>query len=273
MYADDTVIYATGDCMKDVQCILQDCSNYVNNWCIVNRLYMNMKKTKIMWFGRNVVESDTQFAFDTIAIAGNKIEHVQSYLYLGVELDSVLSFDKHLDTVISKCNQKLYIFRRIRRYIGEKTALLIYKQTIRPLLEYCSFIFNSGKKVKIDKIDRIQSKCIRIIENCHIKTDRKDELILSSNYELTALQQRRDMQLGSIMYRCSKNSMYIDHTVNRENLRSTGKIKFTCPFTKVSKIRNSPFYRGVDLWNTLRVDHHRAENKKRFKCLLQQILD
>ena len=99
------------------------------------------------------------------------LEHVQSYLYLGVELDSVLSFDKHLDTVISKCNQKLYIFRRVRRYIGEKTALLIYKQTIRPILEYCSFIFKSGKKVKVDKIDRIQSKCIRIIENCHINTD------------------------------------------------------------------------------------------------------
>ena len=40
-----------------------------------------------------------------------------------------------------------------------------------------------------------------------------------------------------------------------------------CQFNKISKIRNSPFYRGVDLWNGLNVEHHRAENKKRFKYL------
>ena len=44
---------------------------------------------------------------------------------------------------------------------------------------------------------------------------------------------------------------------------------FTLGMSKISKIRNSPFYRGVDLWNTLKVQHHRAENKKRFKMLLK----
>ena len=48
-----------------------------------------------------------------------------------------------------------------------KTAIIVYKQMILPLLEYCNFLFNSGKKTKLDKVDRVQSKCIRIIENCH----------------------------------------------------------------------------------------------------------
>ena len=72
------------------------------------------------------------------------------------------------------------------------------------------------------------------------------------------------------MYRLSKVGRYIDHDVHRENLRSENKIKFKCPFTKVAKIRKSPFYRGVDLWNSLKVEHHRAENKKRFKTLLKK---
>ena len=84
---------------------------------------------------------------------------------------------------------------------------------------------------------------------------------------------RRDMQLGSIMYRYSKNEPFIDSTVSQKNLRSENKIKFKCPFIKkTSQIRKSPFYRGVDLWNSLKVEHHRAENKKRFKCLLSQTL-
>ena len=139
---------------------------------------------------------------------------------------------------------------------------------ILPLLEYCSMLFNSGKKSKIDKIDKIQSKCIRIIKNCHDVSEREKETVLCSRYKLDSLQKRRDIQLACTMFRLSKYDHYIDHTVYRENLRSENKIKFSCQFTKVAKIRKSPFYRGVDLWNSLKVQHHRAENKKRFKQLL-----
>ena len=45
--------------------------------------------------------------------------------------------------------------------------------------------------------------------------------------------------------------------------RSENKIKFKYTFTKISKIRKSPLYSGVDWWNTLKVQHHKAENKKK----------
>ena len=81
------------------------------------------------------------------------------------------------------------------------------------------------------------------------------------------------MQLACIMYRYSKNTRYLNQNVNRENLRSDGKVKFKCTFTKMEKVRKSPFYRGVDLWNSLKVEHHMAENKKRFKLKLWETHD
>ena len=140
--------------MSTVQSVLQNCIRYVYSWCVDKRLYMNIKKTKIMWFGTDTFKTDN--VEDTVCISGQPIERVYTYPYLGVELDSILS----LDNVVSKCTQKLYIFRRIQRLISVETAVLIYKQTIRPLVEYCSFIFNSGKKTKVDRIDKIQSKCL-----------------------------------------------------------------------------------------------------------------
>ena len=268
MYADDTVIYAHGRTVSEVQNTLQSCLNYVYNWCITNRLYMNMKKTKIMWFVNN---HDVDVVNNNYVISVNDIplSRVYSYLYLGVELDDALSFDKQLDSVVNKTTQKLYIFRKIRRFISQETAIIVYKQMILPLLEYCSILFNSGKKIKLDKIDRVQSKCIRIIENCYDVSKREKEKVLCMRYNLESLQFRRDIQLACTMFRLSKNDVYVDHTVYRENLRSKNKIKFNCPFTKIAKIRKSPFYRGVDLWNSLKVEHHRAENKKRFKFLLR----
>ena len=124
----------------------------------------------------------------------------------------------------------------------------------------------------MDKIDKIQSKCLRIIENCYSRAFRLEENMLCIKYDICLLEKRRRLQLGSIMYRYSREESFLDTTVHRPNLRSENKVNFTRPFTKVEKIRKSPFYRGVDLWNTLKVEHHRAENKKRFKLLLKQTL-
>ena len=261
MYADDTVIYASGNSIPQVHRTLQLCLDYVYNWCISNRLYMNMKKTKMMWF-ENTDKKTYPDANYTVSIDGSVLSRVYSYQYLGVELDSELSYDKHLDQVVNKTTQKLFIFRKIRRFISQKNAILVYKQMILPLLEYCSILFNSGKKLKLDKVDKMQSKCICIIENCYDVSKRSKETLLCSTYGLESLQSRRDIQLACTMYRLSKFEKYIDHTTYRENLRSENKIKFLCQFTKIVKIRKSPFYRGVDLWNSLKVEHHRAEKKK-----------
>ena len=67
------------------------------------------------------------------------------------------------------------------------------------------------------------------------------------------------------MNRYSRINSCVVHTVNKENLTSQNKIQIECLFTKISKNRKSPFYTGVDLWNSLKVVHHQAENTKRFK--------
>ena len=91
---------------------------------------------------------------------------------------------------------------------------------------------------------------------------REKETVLCDTYKLDSIQNRIDIQLACTMFRLSKTDLYIDHSIYCENLRSEDKIKFNCPFTRVAKIRKSPFYRGVDLWNSLKVKQHRAENKK-----------
>ena len=50
-----------------------------------------MKKTKIMWFGVNNDNNDNKL--ETIDISGIIMEKVCSYPYVGVEFDSLLSFD------------------------------------------------------------------------------------------------------------------------------------------------------------------------------------
>ena len=98
-----------------------------------------------MWFESK--ESDISIDRDyLISINSSLLSRILSYPYLGVELDHALSYDKHLENVVNKTTQKLYIFRKIRRFISQTTAILVYKQMILPLLEYGSILFNSVKK-------------------------------------------------------------------------------------------------------------------------------
>ena len=112
LYADDTVIYASGASIREVQETLQSCLDYVYQWCLENRLYMNMKKTQIMWFNTLNICNEEEIAY-TISIDDVLLSRVHSYTYLGVELDENLSYDRHLENVVNKTTQKLYIFRKI----------------------------------------------------------------------------------------------------------------------------------------------------------------
>ena len=129
----------------------------------------------------------------SISVGSTQLSRVYNYQYLGVELDDTLSYDKFLDSVVNKTNQKLVIFRKICRYLSKKTAITVYKQMILPSLEYCNILFNSGKRFKLDKL---QSKYVCIIENRHDVSLRLKETILCSNYGLETLQSGRDVYLA-----------------------------------------------------------------------------
>ena len=52
----------------------------------------------------------------------------------------------------------------MRRYISERTALLIYKVMIMPHYDYVDFVIDSATKYKTDKLERIHKRAIRTIE-------------------------------------------------------------------------------------------------------------
>ena len=89
MYADDTVIYTCGKSTVEVQKTLPSCMDYVYNWCVINRLYMNMKKTKTRWIKNSKLENAESSDYE-ITINGSILSRVYSYLYLGVEIDDGL---------------------------------------------------------------------------------------------------------------------------------------------------------------------------------------
>ena len=112
LYADDTVLFQSGENCDQAERKLQASLNSFSMWCSQNALTINAKKTKIMSFGTR-----KKCKKANVTLKGQKLQLVPTYKYLGVLLDSTLSYTNHTSTVLKCVHHKLYMLGRIKRYL------------------------------------------------------------------------------------------------------------------------------------------------------------
>ena len=74
-----------------------------------------------------------------------------------------------------------------------KTAVLVYKQTIMPVLEYCGYLFNGVIQTQHKRLQLVQNRCLRISLNvqrlyhvCDLHADAKIDY-LSIRFDMQLL--------------------------------------------------------------------------------------
>ena len=53
---------------------------------------------------------------------------------------------------------------KLRKYLSNRTTALLYKQLVRPHLEYCDILVDSSLKKHINKFDKVQHRALRTCE-------------------------------------------------------------------------------------------------------------
>ena len=142
---------------------------------------------------------------------------------------------------------------------------------VRPHLEYVDFIVESGSKFWISKLDRLQERALRRIEYCKKPENRKKYCELEKEYNIENLTTRRKRNLIRYMYQQSQIEMNKVNTQCDKNLRSKKKIMLRYNFSNLTKLHNSPFYRGVEIWNTLPESVQKCQSKHEFKKMVKRL--
>jgi hypothetical protein len=99
---------------------------------------------------------------------GNSFEWKDPIKYLGVELDSKLSFKNHIENSLRKGNKTiatLYCIFKKNSKTSFSSKLNLYKSYIRPLLTYACPIFTNCPKTHFRKLQIFQNKCLRMVLN------------------------------------------------------------------------------------------------------------
>ena len=265
MYADDCVVYYANNRLQTVINMLERNLEYINNWCVSNRLRMNSSKTKVLY-------SSTKYRLDRVPrspldCGGNIIEQVCSYVYLGVTLDAEMSLNSFVSHMYNRIQSKLFTLMKIRKFIDRDTALIIYKQTIMPIFDYGGFLVDSSTRKSRDDLQKLQYKALRTVHGFRLNNSPsvKD---LHDRSCLLSLEQRREKQLLHLMLWFSKFKQNLVKSNRRTRLQC--KINFKILPLKTRKYINSPMNRGQVLWNKLTLEEQSTFSNPLFKLVLDK---
>ena len=130
---------------------------------------------------------------------GEPLSDVEHHPYLGVELDSSLSWDLHLANTGSKSTRVLNMIRRnftIGTNMNIRQAL--YFSLVRPHLEYACTVWDPHHKTKIDKLEKVQNQAARFVTKRYDRMDSPSEM--KRQLEWNSLQQRRFFYNVRVLY-------------------------------------------------------------------------
>ena len=267
LYADDVVFYCTGKSLKSTCDNLQEDASAIHTWFSRSGLSIRTGKTKIVTFGKQ----PTQTATVDITMGSTCLEHVNEYEYLGIILDADFTLVKTVSKSISTASNRNHMLGKMRRSVTKGTAILVYKQTILPVLEYCGYLYNGLIDSQYKRLQYTQNRCLRTCLLVKMKYHVTD---LHKDTGVDYLTIRYDMQLLLLIHKY----MYAN-THNPEELglrfqqirpnarvtRQTGTGLLDYPLSIKTGYRRSPLYRGIDLWNRLNSSCRLSSSKDNFR--------
>ena len=175
----------------------------VHSWCVRNRLKLSEKKSKTLLFG-SISKLKTVDLSKKLKIGPSNLEFVEKYCYLGVTLDRYMNLTNVLSDVKKKVVGQLFKLCKIRNMITTFCAVSIYKQTILPILDYAGFLLQSCNISDRGELQVLQNDALRTCYNIRLR-DRMSIKKLHNEAKLLSLEQRRNIQLLSLMYRHKDN--------------------------------------------------------------------
>ena len=122
LFADDTNLFYKGDKMEDLVKIINGELENISLWLKINKLSLNIKKTHFIMFQRG----KSTMSIPDITIDNQPIDKVEKTKFLGVVIDSKLSWKNHICLVAGKLSKIIGMIIKAREYLNRSALLTLY---------------------------------------------------------------------------------------------------------------------------------------------------
>ena len=158
-YADDTTLLATLNTQTDQNTDLNNELSKVHDWFCTNKLSLNASKTTAITFHT----PQRKITPPTLFINNQQILNTDQTSFLGVIIDSHLSFKQHISKIASKASRICGALNKLKYLLPQNILQTIYQALLVPHINYG--ILAWAKSPHIHKIIKIQKRAIRLCTN------------------------------------------------------------------------------------------------------------
>ena len=258
LYADDTALLMKSKNICELTVGMEKNLHSLSLWLRNNKLNLNAKKSLFTLF--NVPKGiSLSILPDEINMGPHIIKSTDCYTYLGLDIDRDLNFEKQVNKVIKTCAYRTSQFFRLRPYLSEYTAKIIFSTMILPIIECYSNYYIVCKKRLKDKLNVIFNRGIRVIKKMPKRTNISQA---ANDLKVLKLEERRLINLICQGYENTKIFSNLDtrnlvtraHDENRKQLHVIESRK--------NIFRNCYIYRSIHIWNDLPTCFHIANSRR-----------
>jgi hypothetical protein len=166
-FADDTAILVRGKDWLEVQRTAESNLKLILEWLDTNLLVLNVQKTKYVSFSMNSRgqpcddfcirvrrQNDDSLSF---------IESAKTIKYLGVLLDSHLSWRQHIESVKGRVRKLMFVFRSLRNIAYPELLRTVYFALCESVLGYCNSVWGGAAKTHLISLERAQRSLLKVI--------------------------------------------------------------------------------------------------------------
>ena len=161
LFADYTNVFISGENINVLCNKLNEELECIFEWLCCNKLSLNVSKTHYMIFTpRNITVHDID-----VKIHGVNVERVYATKFLGVIVDSKLTWKPHVEYIckmLSKC-------AGTRRKLHRSSLITLYYTFAYQYFIYCNHVWGNNYASPLEKIKIIQKRLVRTIICSHYR--------------------------------------------------------------------------------------------------------
>ena len=216
----------------------------------INNLSLNIKKTKYMLFTLRKKPRSREDIF----IDHEPIEKVEHFKFLGVIIDSKLSWVDHIQFMKKKISKGLGILCNAKRVLKLPALLTLYYSFIYPSMLYCIEIWGFASKECLMSILRLQKHAVYIIKSVPIWTE---SVPMFQSLELLTVFEIYTFKIAMCMYKYVHNQVadwvneLFPRTYEIHNRVTSQSDQFYIPFSWPSTVCKSMRFKVPLIWNSI----------------------
>jgi hypothetical protein len=271
LFADDTNIFYSH---RDIQFLLKTLNSELlklSIWFQSNKLSLNVLKTNYMAFGKKQMPLHMSCQ---ICINTTPLSKVSSTKFLGVLVDSNLTWNLHIKSISTKIASGVGILFKCRKVMPRSALLNIYYSLVYSHLYYCCILWGNASKSSLKPLQTLQNNALRNIFNLPFRTSATPlfkTLSLIKVYDLANFQQA----LFIHQYLAKNIPTGLNYLINlcpTKLINTRSSAVLAIPTARTSYLVNSITVSGPKFWNALPIALQNTYCYSSFKKSLKEFI-